>query len=146
MSMSLDLTSLEHAIAQVDEALAFARSELAQQNDRIAFQFRASSIQAFEYTYELAIKMLIRFLEITEPQESSLSTMSFQNIIRLGYERGLLQSELRVWLAFRKSRGTTSHTYNGDKAQEVFNCIPAFIAEAKFLLNTIQQRQMPNDA
>ena len=139
--MELDLSALKRAIAQVDEALTFTSSDLAQANERVALQFRASSIQAFEYTYELTYKTLLRYLEIIEPSEIAFRTMSFQQVIRLGYERELLQCDLRAWLRFRESRNATSHTYNDMKAQEVFAQIPHFVAEAKYLLNEVMKRQ-----
>lgn len=145
--MRLDVSSFEQAIGQVEEALFFACSDLAREKERIAFQFRASSILTFEYTYELAFKILVRFLEATEPSILRFDEATLQHIIRLGYERGLLNADLREWMRFRKMRGTTSHTYDVKKAAEVFSEIPVFLAEAKFLLAEITRRQadIPGD-
>jgi hypothetical protein len=94
-NMLLDLSSFERAIAQVEEALEFAHSELAASNERLAFQLRASSILAFEYTYELSVKTVRRYLEATEGNTIEFDTMSFQQIMRLAYVRGLIDQELR---------------------------------------------------
>lgn len=137
----LDFSSLRSAIAQVEESLDFARSEIALGNARIAFQFRTAAIKAFEYTYGLTFKMLVRYLHEMEPDEDESDSRSFSDTIRLGYERGLLQAELKDWMEFRKQRNTTSHAYDERKAEEVFLAIPAFLKEAKFLLNELERRQ-----
>ena len=141
MSAALDLSSLQKAIAQLDEAIAFSRSDLAAANPRLALHLRAAAIQAFEFTYELSIKTLKRFLEATEANPSAVEEMSFNEMIRRGYELGLLQAEIAAWRAFRRDRGTTSHAYDEAKALIVFEAIPAFATEAKFLLAQIQERQ-----
>jgi nucleotidyltransferase substrate binding protein (TIGR01987 family) len=141
MSAALDLSSLQKAIAQLDEAIAFSRSDLATANPRLALHLRAAAIQAFEFTYELSIKTLKRFLEATEANPSAVEEMSFNEMIRRGYELGLLQAEIAAWRAFRRDRGTTSHAYDEAKALIVFEATPAFATEAKFLLAQIRERQ-----
>jgi hypothetical protein len=59
----IDISSLENAIEQLKESLEYAGSSLAKNNRGLAKQFRSSSIQAFEFTYELAHKTLKRYLE-----------------------------------------------------------------------------------
>ena len=137
----LDFSSLRRAIAQLEESLDFVRSETALGKMRLALQLRTAAIKAFEYTYELSIKMLIRYLQETEPGENKSDARSFQENIRLGYERGLLQAEFKDWMEFRKQRNTTSHAYDERKAEEVFLAIPAFLKEAKFLLNELESRR-----
>lgn len=139
--MKLDLSSLHKAIAQLVEALAYCDSELARRDQRLAFHLRAGAIQAFEFTYELAVKMLRRFLEMTESNPSAVSEMSFNDLIRLGAQRGLVSRELADWQQFRKDRGTTSHTYDEAKAQEVYKSIPKFLTEARYLVAQIAKRQ-----
>jgi len=45
-----------------------------------------------------------------------------------------------VWREYRRNRGTTSHTYNEEKAQEVFESVPDFLQDARYLLNRLQER------
>jgi nucleotidyltransferase substrate binding protein (TIGR01987 family) len=139
--MILDVSSLRSAIAQCDDALVYCGSDLAQRDAKLAQHLRAGAIQAFEFTYELSVKMLKRYLETTEPTPSSVDEMSFNDLVRRGYEIGLLNAEIEHWKEFRKNRGSTSHAYNMAKALLVFNNIPAFLSEAKYLLAQIEARQ-----
>lgn len=139
--MTLDLSSLENAIAQMQEALDYCDSDLAKNDQRLARHLRAAAIQAFEFTYELSIKMLKRYLETTESNPAAVEEMTFNDLVRRGFELGLLQAEMSDWKEFRKDRGTTSHAYNEQKAKDVFESIPGFLAEAKFLCAQIKKRQ-----
>lgn len=139
--MILDLTSLENAIVQLEEALEYCHSDLAKNDPRLARHLRAAAIQAFEFTYELSFKMLKRFLEGTEANPAAIGDLSFKGIIRYGFEKGLVKRETKEWEIFRQDRGTTSHAYNEEKAQDVFESIPDFLEEAKFLLAQLQKRQ-----
>lgn len=102
---------------------------------------RLAAIQAFEFTYELSLKMLKRYLSLTEPNPSAAGEMTFNDLIRKGYEKGLIQSDLVMWKEYRRERGTTSHTYDEEKAREIFEDIPNFLQDAKYLLAQLQKRQ-----
>ncbi|MDR1453066.1 MAG: nucleotidyltransferase substrate binding protein [Candidatus Margulisbacteria bacterium] len=130
----LDLTSFEKAIA----TLGIIWSEYAKNTDNVIV--RDSVIHRFEYTYELAFKMLKRYLELTEPSSETISELSFQNIIRLCSERGLLACELEKWKEFRERRNITVHTYNETMAVEVITIIESFLTEARFLLGKLKER------
>ncbi len=132
--MSLDLTSLEKAIGQLTEGLEEARltptSELA----------RDGVIQRFEYTYELSHRTLRRYLQQSEANIDDTRELSFPGIVRLGWERGLLDGNWERWIEYRKARGTTTHTYNQEKAAAVFETIPKFLQDASFLLRQLKAR------
>lgn len=138
--MKLDFTSLKKAILQLEKSLEYCNSDLAKDDKDLALQLRAASIQAFEYTYELCWKMLKRYLETTEPNPAEIDRLSFGDLIRLGNERGLLLSNLKKWNVYRASRNITSHTYDENRALQVFSKLPSFLEEAKFLLNELEMR------
>lgn len=137
----LDVSSLNKAIKQLEKTLVYCSSDLAKNDEELALVLRGSAIQAFEFTYELSLKMLKRYLSFTEPNPTAVDEMTFNELIRKGYEKGLLSSELVVWKEYRRERGTTSYTYDEEKAQEVFENIPKFLEDAKYLLNEIEKRQ-----
>lgn len=129
--MELDFTSFSKAILSLEEAL----NEYKVNSN--AF-IRDACIQRFEYTYELAWKMLKRYLEITSANPVEVDEMSFQTLIRVGSERGLLLNGWDKWAEYRKARSTTSHVYNEAKASEVFAAIPGFLIDAKHLIKQLQ--------
>ena len=47
--MTIDLGSLSKAIAQLEEAISYANSDLAKSDPRLALHLRAAAIQAFEF-------------------------------------------------------------------------------------------------
>jgi hypothetical protein len=53
-------------------------------------ELRDATIQRFEYTYELAWKMLERHLEAVVPDPARIDTLSFRELMREGAERGLI--------------------------------------------------------
>lgn len=136
--MALDLSAFDRAVAQLQTF--YALSVQPQEQAVMAEALRMAAIQAFEYSYEISVKMLRRFLEMTEPNPSGLDDATFQGLIRLGSERGLLKSDLPVWMEFRRQRGTTSHAYDEKKAAQVHAAIPAFLADAQFLLAALHRR------
>lgn len=138
--MSLELASLESAVAQLEEALHYYDSDLAARDPALKMQLRAAAIQAFEFTYELSFKMIKRHLEMASANPAQLDEMSFNEIMREAFRVGLVPSELSVWKQYRKNRGTTSHTYDKAKAQKVFESVPAFLHEARYLLDQLRKR------
>lgn len=138
--MPLDLSSLEDAIAQLEEGLELYDSEVIESDPRLKKHMRAAVIQAFEFTYELCFKMLKRHLKLASANPDEFDTMFFNDVIREAYKQGLLKSELAIWREYRRERGTTSHGYSATKAQEVFECVPDFIAEARYLLKRLLER------
>lgn len=131
--MTIDISSLHQALSTLDEALT-ARADAP--DDKF---IRDACIQRFEYCYELTHKMLRRYLTAAEP--AGVQELSFPNLIRLGYERGLLAQSWDVWMDFRDARNATSHAYDEAKARSVVEKIPAFAAAARFLATQIEARQ-----
>ena len=138
--MRLDLAPLDDAIAQLEEAIEYHGSDLAAGDPALRLHLRAAAIQAFEFTYELSFNMVKRHLEQVSPNPAEFDVMSFKAIMRDAFRRGLVQSEVSIWDTYRKLRGTTSHTYNAGKAQMVFESLPDFLREARFLRDQLQQR------
>ena len=138
--MNLDLSPLENAVLQLEEALELSNSELVELDPRLRRHLRAAVIQAFKFTYELSFKMLRRHLEIGSDNPEEIDRMSFSNVIRAAYSLSLVPSELPMWRQFRRNRGTASHAYRETKAQAVYDTVPAFLEEIHFLLTQLQER------
>lgn len=132
--MSLDITPLDRAIARLEEGLSAYAADTA--NALI----RDGTIQRFEFTYELAHKMLKRFLEQSSPSPEVFDTLSFADLIRTGNERGLLLGDWPRWRTWRSMRTKTSHTYDENIALEVVAGIPGFLDEARHLRDQLKSR------
>ncbi len=129
--MKLDLTSFEKAINSL--ILILQRY----QNDNYDIDIRDAVIQRFEYTYSLAIKVMIRFLKIQMPDTEH--DLTFNEIIRNSNKYGLLQNDIVTWTQYRQKRNLTSHTYDETIANDVLKIIPEFIEESKFLLEKLKE-------
>lgn len=133
-----DIASLERAIRRVEKALRIARSELAA-DPELAEEFRQSTIQTFEFTYELTVKTLVRFLRYV-PAVIDAEKLSFQQLVRVGREQDIFSADLATWTLFRTMRNRSSHAYDEQTAIEVFSAVPKFLEEARYALNALQRR------
>jgi nucleotidyltransferase substrate binding protein (TIGR01987 family) len=132
--MTLDLTALENAVARFDEGLTVLGER---PEDTLV---RDGVIQRFEFTYELAHKMLKRYLETTSANPAQFDGMAFADLIRTASEQGLLLSGWDAWRDYRHARSLTSHTYDEVKAVLVAEGLAAFLDEARFLLAQLKAR------
>lgn len=140
MPLPLDISSFEKAVAKLEKVYTAATSERARADEEFAEISQMAAVQAFEFTYEQSFKMIRRFLEAAEPSPKNLSGETFQSIVRLASERGLLLNDLAAWDEYRKKRNITSHAYNEEKAQEVLEIIPDFIREVRYLRDQMNER------
>lgn len=139
MSPELDLTAYVRALAALDRGLLRWADAPGDE------ELRDACIQRFEFTFELAWKMLKRRLERDLPNAAELDSMSYRGLIRLGVETGLLRAA-EPWFLYRDRRNITSHTYDAAKAAEVAGVIPDFADDARALLTALQQRAAQEDA
>ena len=134
LSKQLDVSSFEKAILTLDEAVVkFSKGP----DDKFV---RDACIQRFEYTYELSHKTLRRYMGLSEPSLEVVEEMSFPELIRTACERGLLESDWRVWQRYREARNMTSHTYDETKAEKVMEVVPFFLKEVQVLLKILKKR------
>ncbi|MBF0109895.1 MAG: nucleotidyltransferase substrate binding protein [Magnetococcales bacterium] len=135
MTDELDLSPLERAVQRLDEGLS--RYQL----DVSDIQIRDGLIQRFEFTYEISHKMLRRFLASASPSADVIDDMLFPDLIRTGNEYGLLLGNWTDWKKYRECRGKTSHTCDEMMAIDVVRYIPAFLNEARYLLEQLQKKK-----
>jgi nucleotidyltransferase substrate binding protein (TIGR01987 family) len=138
--MNLDFSPLGNAVGQLEKALGYANSDMAKADAGLREQLRNSVILCFEFTYELSHKMLKRYLEETAANPDEIDSMTFQNIVRIGNEKGLLRSDWPRWRTYRQARTDSSHTYDQAKAEAVFAIAPDFLDEARYLFDVLSER------
>ena len=84
--------------------------------------------------------MIKRYLEQVSANPAEVDELSFQDLIRRVGQQGLLRYELDTWMRYRTNRGTTSYTYNDERAERVFRSIPEFLEEVRHLLKELQAK------
>ena len=132
---NLDIKPFEKALKSLISIIERYKRE----ND---IDIRDAVIQRFEYTYSLAIKMMLRFINLQSSE--IIQGITFNQIIRNANKFGLLKSDLEKWDIFRQKRNLTSHTYDEKAALDVMSVIPDFINEAEFLLEKLKEKMLRN--
>jgi len=128
----LDVSPLANAVARLGEGLVRYAA------DTSDTQIRDGLIQRFEFTYDLAHKLLRRALEAAAANPAEVDRMTFPTLIRTASEQGLLAGDWTDWRTYREMRNITSHTYDEAKAVQVVAAIPDFLAEARALVERLQ--------
>lgn len=123
----LNISSFEKALNSLNSILTRYSKEGCDADIRDAV------IQRFEYTYSLAVKMLVRFINLQSPETDS--SMTFNEIIRTANQFGLLKNNLEKWTEYRQKRNACSDAYDDKIAIEVITAIPEFRDEAEFMLD-----------
>lgn len=91
---------------------------------------RDGVIQRFEVAVDISQKLMKRVLrEIYNIEPARIA----KNTIREAAEMGLVADAER-WLGHIDARNDTSHTYDSNKAAQVFERIPGFLPDARDLL------------
>lgn len=141
--MKLEVTALRDAIAALEKSVAYLRSDLARDRD-LRDQFRAASIQGFEFTYEVAHKMIKRQLEQIAASPVLVDGMTYMQLVRSAAEAGLIADVAR-FKDYRDKRNITSHTYNPSKAEEIVAILDGFLDDVRFLLGELERRNRVPD-
>lgn len=132
--MKLDFSSLKKAIKSLGRAIA--RTQKAPADEEL----RDAVILRFEYTYELAWKMMKRQIEQESPNPAGIDQLSFKDLLRTAAEKGII-SDVEAWLVYRDQRKITSHTYDEAEAKSVYETALGFFKDAEDLLSKLEKRR-----
>ncbi len=133
-SLHSALLSLENGLDVVSNVEWFT-----QQSDKVQNTLVAGVIQNFEIVYELGFKMLRRQIEAESASPDEVDTFNFRDVLRAGAEKGLI-ADVEAWLRYRQMRNITAHTYDHDKAKQVYQGTLLFLADARALLAALEAR------
>ncbi len=133
ISNTINLAYLKQSFISLEKALT--RSV----ENPTDLEVRDGGIQRFEYTYELIIKIIKRYLEINAPVPSNIDHLNFRDLLRLAAESGLI-TNIDLWFQFREARNNTSHGYDENKAKLVFQLIPTFVKEAQQTITILEKK------
>jgi nucleotidyltransferase substrate binding protein (TIGR01987 family) len=93
----------------------------------------------FEYTFELAIKTIKRYIEMEMPISENIDQLNYRDLLRIADEIGLIQ-HVEVWFTYREARNQTSHAYDQNKATMVFQVAIDFLEKSRFLIEQLNQK------
>lgn len=129
----LNITSLKDAFS----SFKIAYLELQKKPDDLLV--RDAAIHRFKFTYELAVKMIKRQLEMESSVPSDIDPMSFKDRMRYAAEKGLIDDPVQ-WFEFREKLNITSHTYNNDEADKIVTIFDSFLTAIQPLIGTLASR------
>ncbi|MFN0071920.1 MAG: nucleotidyltransferase substrate binding protein [Chloroflexota bacterium] len=139
--MKLDLSSLEHALASLDESLTAVDNQpwFDAQPSVVQNTLIAGVIQNFEFVYELSIKMMRRRIETDAATPSEADFANFRDLLRTAVEKGLI-ADPTAWFEYRAMRNITAHTEDHQKALSVYAGTHRFIGDAQALFQELTAR------
>ncbi len=97
---------------------------------------RAGVIQNFEVVYEQSWKMMERWLE-ENVGTVYVNVRTRRELFRRAAE-SLIITDVDRWMEYHEARNRTSHTYDEDIAQSVFEEAIEFVHDAKRLLRILE--------
>lgn len=135
----LDLTPLRQSMTSLEDSLDVVRDSawFLQQSDKVRNTLIAGVIQNFEFVYEISTKMLRRRLEMDALNPSEVDFANFRDVLRIAAEKGLIQ-DVPAWFGYRQMRNITAHTYDHQKAQQVYAGTQNFMRDVRALLARLE--------
>lgn len=137
--MKLKLVSIKKAIKALERSIKVISS--AEEMDQLSYEaqetVKSGVIHNFEVAYEQAWKTMKRWLE-NNAVATEVDGVTRRELFRLAVEYQLV-ADVDVWMGFHKARNETSHTYDGDIAQEVLEVAHRFLTEVKIFLTNLEK-------
>lgn len=132
----ITLEPLRKALQSLHSALHYWQCEEPESGRKP--HLRAGVIQSFEFSYELSMRLLRRVLMERATVPPQVVDLSFNDLLRLGADAGLLPDALG-WRRWRELRNRTSHAYDEKQAQLIAEAASAFLEEAQALLQRLTE-------
>ncbi len=107
-------------------------------SDEAKEAIKSGVIQNFEVAYESCWKYAQRWLKENVPVEQAERPRSRKELFRLAAQYGLIKDPL-IWFSYGDARNLTSHTYDENTAESVFETAMDFIKDAKDLLKKLEE-------
>lgn len=141
MNKPLDLSALHDAVASLSDGLEVVSDPVwfNQQTGKVQNTLISGVVKNFEFVYEISIKMIKRMIELESASPTEVDEGNFRDLLRMAGEKGLV-ADVEAWFKYRKMRNITAHTYDHQKAQQVYQDTLGFIVDARALLTALEKR------
>ena len=136
--MSVDTVFLRRCLGSLEYALGEIGKHR-ETDDFLYDVFRAGCVKQFELVLEQSGKLLRKRLAEFFASNRQADRLPFRDLFRHAAKHGLLKTDaVERWLAYRDNRNDTAHDYGEDFAEATLKLLPAFVADAKALADTIE--------
>ena len=122
-AFSLHVTQMVAALSTLDEVLMMEWSRVV----------RDAAIQRFEYCFELVWKLIKRRLKL-----DGIEVNSPRQAIRHAFENGYIE-DADFWFELLEDRNLTTHTYNADIADKVYESARRLPDASRALLQRMKE-------
>ena len=138
--MALELSSLQKAASALAGVLAKSddREFMSHLDEVTRNAIKSGAIQHFEFTYELCWKFIKRWLE-ANVSATAIDGVTRRELFRLAAESRLIDN-VEQWMRYHEARNLTSHTYQPEIADRVYNTAHDFAPDAARLLAALEAR------
>ena len=119
------LANYNKALQRLDEALAVENPN--------SFIYD-SVIKRFEFTYELAWRLMKSYIEY----QGGADVRFARDVFREAYAKGLIK-EGEVWLQMLQDRNISSHTYNEDESKQIYERVKKYRQHFRQLAHDIEK-------
>ncbi len=136
--MALELDSLSKSVEVMRRSLQVVEVNESRADDDMLYTLRSGVIQNFEVAYEQCWKMMKRWLD-NNLGSAYVDGVTRRELFRLAAEHQLIENVDR-WMDYHYTRNETSHTYDGESANVVYDSAKTFLQDAEKFLSRIRSR------
>jgi len=97
---------------------------------------RDAAVKRFEFTYEMAWKMMRRHLHWAGGQD--MESVPRRELFRLAARASLIDDPVK-WFAYHEARNLTSHTYDEANARKVILVLKSFVKDTAAPLRNLKE-------
>lgn len=137
--MKIDITPLEKALTQLEVNLRLIDARAWGDDDDLRLAVERGAVQAFEFTYGVAVGLLKRHMEQIKPDSGEFGAMRFEDFLRASAAAGLIPN-LENFFDYWEKRNLTSHNYNEEVSRQLLAVLNPFAEDMRFLLKRLQDR------
>ena len=135
--MSIDTTFLRRCIRALE--VAFKEVQSYGESDILDDLYRAACVKEFELVLEQSRTLLRKRLAAFFASNRRADELVFKDLFRYAAKHRLIDvAAAERWLGYRDHRNDTAHKYGEHFAEAILALLPAFIADAKALADTIE--------
>jgi len=135
--MKIDITPLEKALGELEEGLKILDSKVWGDNDAIRRNHERGVVQAFEFTYGVALNLLRRQMNEISGDSKKIKRLEFMDFLRAAADHEFIPDAQRFF-EYREKRNLTSHNYDEEVMRQLLAVLDPFAQDVRFLLGQLQ--------